>query len=475
MAEFYDTGLGINTFVNPLSRDGLLIHSVNMTSPGYGWKAKRTGYSTFLGTADGSAVMSLHAFPNIGNDSTKVNLIRASGSSLYSSIQGTGDWTLMGNGTISPGAHFGGAILENIFVGGDGVGSTRHSVNGTSWVNTNLAPIAEHFEQYGGRINAAGTGSYFSASSAGDGTNWNTSGTSDSFTRLIPGEGKLGRLFKSSDKLIATKSTGQMYKWDGFSLIDMATKFGPSSPYSVAETEDYRFFINQYGHFGYSGSKPQLLSNAIQKQFYNDANTGIAGTVFPIAPAVCHRYDYLVSVGTITDDFTDRTISNAIIKYDYQKNEYLNWSFANNPNAWLSYNDKDASRQLIFGDSSGQCYKMDNTVTTDNGTAISCEMVYFFHYGIPKFKKLWKYWRGFFNPGCEAIVQVAFTDVFDYQSLNWFDLGDCSKGMVEFRPQQTTMGNPVSKFMFVRIYERSKNSRMVFYGQDIDAAIQTVN
>lgn len=473
--EYLDTGLGVNTFSNVLARDGALIHSVNMTSPGYGFKVKRTGYTTFLGTPDTSQVQSLHAFPNIGNDSTKVNLIRASGSALYSSVQGTGDWTLMGNGTISAGAHFGQAILDNVMIGGDGVGSTRHTTNGTSWTDTTLAPPAEFFEQYQNRIYAAGTASTLFYSTTNDATNWNTSGTSDSSSLEIPGEGKLGMLLKATDRLISTKSTGLMYRWDGFSLFDMATKYGPSSPYSIAESEDYKFFINQYGHFGFGGVRPQLLSNAVQRQFYNDANTGIAGTVFPLAPAEVHKYDYLVSVGDIEDDFTDRPIPNAIIKYDYQKNEYLNWSFANKPTSFLSYNDKDGVRQLIFGDASGQCYKMDNTVTTDNGQSIPCEMVYVFHYGVPKFKKKWNYWRGFFNPGCEAKVQVAFSDVYSYENLNFVDLGDCSNGMVECKFQQTTMGNPVSRFLFVRIYENSKNSRMVFLGQDIDAIPQEVS
>lgn len=466
--QYFQLG-GINSYTSPTLGDGQLIHAVNVVSFPYGAKSKRTGYSTFLGTPDVSQVNSLIGFPNIGNDSTKINLVRASGSALYSSAQGTGAWTLMGNGTISAGAHFGAAILENTLVGGDGVGSSRHSTNGTSFTNTTLAPIAEHFEQYGGRINASGTGSYFSASSAGDGTNWNTSGTSDSFTRLIPGEGKLGKLFKSADKLILTKSTGLMYKWDGFSLIDMSTKFGPSSPYSIGETEDYRLYINQMGNFGYNGSKPQLLSNAIQRQFYNDSNSGIAGTVFSSAPGVCHRYDYLVSVGDITDDFTDRTITNAIIKYDYQKNEYLNWSFANKPTSFLSYNDANSTRQLIFGDANGQCYKMDNTLTTDAGNTISCEMVFVYNYGEPEFEKSWKWWRGVFNPGCEAVVQVACSNVYSYQNLNWFDLGDVSSGVAEFRFPPGSQ----SRLLFVRIYESSKTSRMNYYGCSVDGEVNS--
>lgn len=467
--NYWNTGLGINTYTSPILSDGQLVHAVNVVSHPYGGKTKRTGYTTFLGTADGAQVNSLHAFPNIGNDSTKVNIFRASGSAIYHSIQGTGAWTLSGNGTISNNAHFGGAILDNVFIGGDGVGSTRWSTNGTSFVNGTLAPPAEFFEQYQNRIYAAGTASTLFYSTTNDATNWNTSGTSDSNSLEIPGEGKMGKIFKSSDRLIATKSTGLMYRWDGFSLFDMTTKYGPSSPYSVAESEDYRFYINQTGNFGFGGVRPELLSNPVQRQFYNDQNSGIAGTVFANAPGVCHRYDYLVSVGTVVDDFTSRTISNAIIKYDYQKNEYLNWSFASKPTALLSYNDKDSVRQLIFGDATGQCYKMDNTVFTDNGSAIACEMVYVFTYGAPEFEKSWRFWRAMFNPGCEAKVQVACSNVYSYQNLVWQEVGDVANGFVEYRFPAGSQ----SRLLFVRIYENSKTSRMQFLGQSIDAEIHS--
>jgi hypothetical protein len=460
--QFFDTGGGVNTYINPLTKDGLLIHAVNVTSSPYGAKTKRSGYSTFLGTPDNSQVQSLFAFPNIGNDNTKVNLFRASGTSLYHSIQGTGDWTLSGNGTISSGAHFGHAILDNVLIGGDGVGTSRYTTDGVSFTNASLSPIAEFWEQYQGRIYAGGTESTLFYSTTNDATNWNTSGTSDSSSFEIPGAGKLGRIFKTADKLIATKSSGIIMKWDGYSLIDMATSYGPSSPYSVANSEGYRFFINQFGQYGYGGAQPELLSNPIQKQFYNTANTGIQGTAFSTIPAEVHIYDYLASVGTITDDFTKRTIPNAIIKYDYQKNEFLNWSFANKPTSFLSYKDTSGSQQLIFGDSTGQCYKMD-TSTSDNGVAIPAELVYVFHAGSPEFEKSWNWWRGIFNPGCEAKVQIACSNTYEYTHLTWIDVGDCSSGVCELRLPSGSQ----SRFLFVRIYESSKNSRFIFYGQSL--------
>jgi len=454
---------GVNTYTNPLQNDGVLIHAVNVTSDPYGAKTKRSGYTSFLGTPDTSQINTLFDFQNIQNISGSMNLYRASGSSLYYSIQGTGPWTLSGNGTIVPGAHFGQAVLDNVLIGGDG-SVTRHTTDGTSFTTTSLAPPSEFFEQYQNRIYAAGTSSTLFYSTTNDATNWQTSGTSDSNSFEIPGAGKLGKIFTTANQLIATKSSGIIQKWDGFQLIDMATRYGPSSPYSVAGVEGYKFFMNQLGHYGFSGAMPQLLSNPIQKQFYNVQNTGIAGTLFSTIPAVTYKYDYLASVGTITDDFTQRTISNAIIKYDYKKNEYLNYSFANNPTAYCSYKDTSGSQQLIFGDINGQCYKMDNSMT-DNGAAIPMEMVFFFTMGMPHVDKFWRWWRGFFNPGCEAKVQVACTDVFDYPSLRWTDLGDCSSGFIEYHFNDTT--NNRGQFLFVRIYESSKSSRTTFYGQEL--------
>ncbi len=465
MKQYFNTG-GVNTYVNPLLNDGALIHSVNMDSYPYGAKTKRPGYVTFLGTADGAQVNSLFAFNR--NDGTTLHLYRASGSSLYHSVQGTGAWTLSGNGTISNGGHVGHAILDNTLIVGDGVGSTRHTTNGTAFTNTTLAPVAPEFEQYQNRIYAIGTSSDAFYSTTNDATNWNTSGTSDSSSLKIPGAGKLSKVFKAQDKVIFTKNTGLMYKWDGYSLIDMSTKLGPSSPYSVAQSEDYWFFANQLGDFGYGGGKPQLLSNAVQRQFYNHSGSAVAAATFKTMPGVVHKYDRMLALGTTTDDFTGREITNNILKYDFQKNEYLNYSFADNPTAFLSFIDGDAKQRLIFGDANGQCYEVSGTATTDNGDPIFSEMVFVFTYGAPEYPKKWNWWRGVFNPGCQAKVQIACSNTYTYQHLRWFDLGDVTDGIAEFRfPSGST-----SRLVFVRIYEGSKDAPWTFYGQMMDATIE---
>lgn len=464
MAEQYFSTEGINTYLNPLENDGMMIHCVNMVSDPYGAKSKRTGYSTFLGTVPGT-VQSLWQMP-LSNGTLQYLYVK-SGSIIRSSLQGTGDWTITGNGTVDPAAYIGNAMLDDTMIIGDGVGSTRHTTNGTSFTNTTIAPIAHSFEQYQNRIYAAGTASDLFYSTTNDATNWNTSGTSDSSSFKVPGEGKLGKVFKVSDNLIIPKTSKSMFKWDGYSLIDMATKYGPSNTaqQSIAKAEDYGFFINNFGHYGFGGAKPQLLSNAIQKQFYNKASTGISGTLQKVATV--HIYDYLASVGSFTDDFTSRTITNGIIKYDFQKNEYLNFDLADRPTSLFSYQDVNGVQQCIFGDSTGQVYKFDST-TTDNGDPIHAEMVFIYTYKQPEYDKKWNFWRGIFNPGCQAKVQIACSDTYTYQKLRWFDLGDVTDGVAEFRFPTGSR----SRFLFVRIYESSDNAKFTYYGCSIDAEVE---
>ena len=455
---------GLNIYINPLLQpDGQLLRSVNMDSYPYGAKTKRSGYSTFLGTPDNSIINSLFSWTK--NDGTTQYLYRASGSALYYSAQGTGVWTLAGNGTINNNAHVGYGILDNTMIVGDGVGSTRHTTTGTSFTNTSVAPIASDFVEYQNRIYAMGTSSTLFYSTTGDATNWSTSGTSDSSSLQIPGAGRLLKIFKASDKVVTTKSSGIMHKWDGFSLVDMATTQGPSSPYSVAKKEDYPIWLNRLGIYGYGGNKPQLLSNAIQGQIYNRFGNGIAGTVFNNAPAEMFRYDYMVSVGTVTEDITRETIPNAIIKYDYQKNEFLNYSFANKPTALHSYTDLNGNEQLIFGDSTGQVYKLDGTATTDNGVAIEATLEFLLHLGAPHIDKKWNWFNAYFNPGCQAQVKIAITDSFSKENLKWIDITGAKSGLADYRFPSDTRG----RLLFVKITESSKLAPFTFYGFSVDA------
>ena len=449
---------GLNLRLSPFQHSQLL-RAVNITTNQIGAKEKRPGYGTYLGTADGEDVKTL--FNWTLNNGTQFWNYRFSGSQLFYSTQGTGDWTVCGNGTFT-GSYVGHAVLNEVLIAGDGAGSTRHTSDGTSFTNTTLAPVSEQFEEYQGRIYAIGTASNLFYSTVGTASDWST----DSSSILIPGAGKNNLLFKASDRLHIGKNSGLMFRWDGYSLVDLSTESNYSSPYSIGNIEGYRIGLNRLGFYGNGGDKPELLSNAIEKQIYNDEGNAIAGTTFDTAPGIFFKHDYLCSVGTISDDFTYGTVSNCIQKYDIQLNEWLNWSFANKPNAFGTYKDESGNLQLIWGDTAGQCYRLAGTALSDNGNPIETVMEGFIDGGSFEEKK-WNWIRGVFNPNSRAKVQIALTNSLEHRTLKWQDLVIGNDGVAE-------MDFPAgarSRFCFWKIYESSTDSRFKFYGWEYSADI----
>ncbi len=442
-----------------LAKEGEMIRCLNMETDMIGAKKKRPGYATYLGTADNDQVNSL--FTWVKDDGTTIFNYRASGSALYYSTQGTAEWAICGNGTISDGAHIGHGILNNTLIIGDGVGSTRHSTDGTSFTNTTDAPIASEFTDYQGRMWAMGTASFGFYSRAG--THAPTDWTTDSSSQFIGGGGKLNKIFKANDRLVFNKNSGAIFRYDGYNLVDLATNLGYTSPYSIGEVEDYRIGLNRLGFFGYGGEKPEILSNSVERQIYNDAGEGIAGTTFDNAPGIIHRYDYLCSVGTVTDDLTDETIADCIMKYDFQLDEWADWKFADRPTAFCSYKDESGDQQLIFGDAGGQCYTQGGTALTDNGTAIDCAMEGVLHFGQPETDKKFNYIWAFTNPGCQAKFQVAISDTFTKGKKKWMDMKQLTDGVMETKFPQGR-----GKLLFWKVSEVSKDTRFHFYGFVVD-------
>jgi hypothetical protein len=466
---------GLNLYTNPLlKKDGDLIRAVNVDSDPYGAKSKRGGVTTFLGTAEGSAVRDLYAWKKDDNSTTF--WYRVSGTQVYYSAQGTSAWTACTNGVVNGTSRVSFAVIDNTLVMGDGLGSTRHTTNGTAFTDTSGAPVAKDFEEYQGRLYAMGTGNNIFYSNAIAGTEtyagttaWLTSPTTlyDSSSIKIPDAGGLSSIFKVADKLIINKTSRKMFKWDGFSLIDTASEMGPSSPYSVGNAEGYNFWLNDVGIVGYGGDRPQLLSNAIQPQIYNNMGSGVAGTAFDKAPGAVHRYDYFLAAGTITDDFTNETVNDCVFKYNFQKNEFLNYKFAQFPTCFFSHRDSDGNKQMVYGAANGQCYKLSGTAVTDNGSPIESYMMMIVDLSEPEFDKEWYKWVGFFNPGCQAKVAVACADTYVKESLNWKELGDASSGVIEERFPAGSR----SKFLYIRIYDSSTTKGYTYYGSSVRARV----
>lgn len=506
--EYFNLGNGINTYSSPMQgQDGQMIHGVNVTSFPLGGLSKRPGYTSFLGNL-GTQVSSLLYYPN-QNNGTALTLLAAAGSLLYYSQQGTSAWAIAqgstggdSGGTITNGNHVQGCIVNNVLLIGDGVGSTRHTNNGTVFTNTNLAPVGQFYCQYQGRAYTTnGTNSVLSFSDANDITNWNTGGTSDSSSLTVPDEGAAGPMFVAGDRLVVTKTKGKMFNWDASSLVDMTTKYGPTMPWSIGSIDDFYLLPNQYGLFSYDGANKQLISNPVQRQFYNRQNTGMSGSQIGLTSTACgqaHVWNYFLTQGTITDDFTGRRIPNSILKYDYQKNTYLNWQFYDNPTSMLSYTDATNQKQFIFGGTAGQVFQLSSSATSDNGHPIQTDMVFLFSYAAQQetfsqtsaatisgmtYEKEWKWLRVYFNPGCEVNIQYAFANSFTYERLKWSETINTANlpvtngaaqfqdGILEIRFPMDTNNPPRSRLLFLRIYDNSDNSQWTLYGVSIDANI----
>jgi len=168
---------GLNVHTSPfLHQAGELISCINVDPNPHGAKQVRDGYTTYLGTANGSAVTDMFSFYK--NDGTTFWNYRVSGGIVYSSNQGTGDWTTTVNGTVSN-SHVGHAVLGDKLFIGDGVNPIRYTSDGTTFGTMALAPTGQFLAEYQKRIYVAGTASTIFYSTSLDGTNWNTSVTTD--------------------------------------------------------------------------------------------------------------------------------------------------------------------------------------------------------------------------------------------------------------------------------------------------------
>lgn len=455
---------GLDLYNNPLTNEGYFIKAVNVDSYPYGGIKKRPGYQTFLGTSNGSAVQDIFQWTN--DDSSQSYLYAKKGNVIqyYDVTAGTGDWATCGNGTLSGTANVGRAVLNNTLIIGDGVGSTRHTTNGTSFTNTTGAPIARGFEQFQQRIHAIGTANTLFLSTTGTATDWNLSSPSDSTSFQIPGPGRLIKIHKVDNKVFLHKAAGNMFSFDGDYLIDMSTNFALTSPSSYAQAENYGFWLNRLGIYGFGGGQPELISNAIQPLIYNDNGNGIVGATFDSAPGACFRYDYFLSVGDITDDVTNETITNAVIKYNYQKNLFHIYSFANKPTALGTYKDNSGVEHLLFGDSVGQVYTFGGTATSDNGTPIEARTEMIFSGNQPADFKEWREYSAAFNPGSKAKLQIGFCDTFRRDQIKLVEVGDTSDGAIHWRVPQGTR----SKLAYLRVTENSTGPSFIWYGHAMD-------
>lgn len=460
--RIYNLG-GKQLKVSPLlANDGELLRCENFDDDFYGAKKKRPGYVTFLDITNDYAPTNMWSWTKEDGTSTFVYANFGGNLCYYNAGIGTSAaWVTCGNGTVGT-TPIGYAVLaDTLFISQLG-GTTRHSTTGTSFSDTTGAPKGEFLASYQNRIHIGSASTDF-WSSTGSGTDWNTSGTSNSSSQTIPGPGKINGMFVANNRLVHTKNTGNMFRWDGYSLVQVPTNEGPSSSYSLRQKNDYWFYLNRNGIQGYNGDRPELLSNVIERQIYNNSGSAIAGSVFDSAPAEIYRNDYFLTVGTVADDLTEETISNNTIVYNYSTNRFRDYSFAVNPTCWTTYKDNTGAIKLIFGDSTGQCYTFGGTATSDNTTAIQAVMEGVIHFGKPEQDKLFDEFWAMASPGCCAKVQVAVTDTFTKSKKNWVDIGEFKNGIARLK----FTGNNRGKLLCWKVSESSTNAPFTIYGFSI--------
>lgn len=449
---------GINTKISPLLQpEGSLLTCVNLDSDPIGAKTKRGGIEPFLNNPDNSQINNIFNF----SAGTHNYLYRMSGSTCYyADLNNLGTaWIPMGNGTFDGGGRLGNTVLYDTMIVGNGIGSTRHTTNGTAFTDTDLAPLARFWTQNFGRVYAANNQTLF-WSSANDPTNWQTSGTSDSSSIQLPGGGTANGLFSTYNRVIAPKSSGIMHRWDSYARETVPGNLAPSSNWAATNMDDLYLYPNKRGIYSFNGNYPKLISRPVEKQFYNQQNTGIPGTLFPDLAAGEFYYNYYISEGSFTDPMTGNSLTNAVLVYDYFHNEFYNYQWPFTPTAYGEYTDNAGDTWQLIGGTSGQIYRVNPTVTDDDGTAIEAYMEGFsFMEKDYKDKKIYRAWVHT-NPGCQAKLQLSMTDNLYDTTRKWFDVGDLSRGItyVEF-PQDQNRG----KYLFYRFYESSSDAPWTVY------------
>jgi len=469
MAKVRVLNLGsLNHKVSPMQqKDGDLLACVNLQTNLVGAKQKRPGYSTFLGTTpNGSAVDNMFVFEKEDGTSSWI-YANAGGKLYYYDVNvGTADaWTICGNGTITAGELVGNTVLNDTLVISQNNGTTRHTTDGTSFTDTSLAPAGNQLSQGYNRVFISGTSSTLTYSSLGNGTNWLSTGTADSSSLVIPGAGKINGVFSANNKIVSVKTSGKMHTWDSYSRREIPTTQGFSSPFSRAEVEGFHMGITRLGYYGFGGGRPEILSNAVEKQIYNSKSTGINGAIFDSAPGVIDKYNYMCAVGTVNDDIIENEVTNAVHVYNYQLNEWFNFSYGHNPDCFVSYKDNSGDKHLLLA-SSSQVYKVAETTYSDSGKPIEAYLEGFIHFGAPETEKLFHRMWAFSNRGCQAKIQIALSDTFHKEEKEWVDIGGLERGRTEY--EFPTNGRNRGGFLFYRLYESSSDERFTFYGFAFD-------
>lgn len=455
---------GLNNKQSPLLHDvGELLYCKNLTTTIRGAKTKRNGYSLLGTLAGGGNVTSLYTWVN--NAGTKQYHAYAN-NLLYRSTTGT-SWSQVTYGTF--GGTIGTADPKWATMGSQtfvAAGSQLLYTNdGTTFGTIALAPTSPvDLLVYRQRL-FVGAGTILYASVLGTPDNWSLAVENPSFSEPMEGKGRISGLFVNNDEIIINQTYGDIIHYDGYRKYQSPSSDGVGYKYSIGNVKGVTFYSNNNSIYGFT-TEPQRIGEIIDPLYLSSSATDSDTDYYTNTGAIGagYRDKYYLYLGSVSNPtyenpvFLGRAESNLSVIYDVDYNEWETMT-TYDPITSL-YNDNGVySKGLMFGSSSGQVFMFDSSYS-DNGQPIECEMIGYLGLQEPDRDKLVKRIVAHASPGCGAKFQVAMGDDFDYEKLQWTDIGDLYGGIRKWQAPDGLRG----KYLFYRLYESSTNKSFTFYG-----------
>lgn len=461
---------GINQKQSPLLlQEGELLWSKNLTSTIRGAKTKRTGYSEIGGTfADD--VDSIYAWLN-PTTGAKYYYLYADQKLYYSNVlAGTTTWSEItwgtNGGTVGTGQPTWASMGSQIFV--SGILHSLYSNNGTSFGTMAGAPTNSiDLLPYKQRLYLA-SGTTLYASELGSPTGWSLSATNPSFSEPMDGSGLIAGIYTANDEIVIHQAYGQISHFDGFRKYISPSNDGMGYHKSKGNTDGINFYSNNDGVYAFT-TQPQKISEAIEPLYKLSDVADDSGPFYNNfgATGVAYNERYLLHAGYITNPSmgnppTYGRVSGYItFVYDLKYNEWDMWETPEIMHS-LYYDGGIYGQGLLMG-SEDRMYQFSESVYSDNGQAITAEMVGMLHFKEPERDKKIKRITAHASPGCGATFSIAMSDSLNYENLQWYDIGDLYGGVRKWNAPDLR-----GKYMYYKLYESSTDKPFTFYGFTVD-------
>jgi len=270
------------------------------------------------------------------------------------------------------------ATFLDVVVRMNGTDTVLGSTDGITWAE-NLALDTTHFPKgkfvkvYKDQMTTAGVATkpsslYISSVPNANGTaiSW-TSGNREIVVNPEDGQEITGLGTVSGVEIIFKDHS--MYRWNNRSVeAEPLVTVGCLSQESVANCGGgILSFFNEKGIWITTGEQPILISRRIQKWI-----DGMSSSFYSNVSAFGDEEHLYMSLGDCTVD--GKTYQNVVARYSLNTKEFAVFSYANEFRRFTGYQD-GTDYKIVGGDTTNRVLQIESSSTTDNGTAISFEIV----------------------------------------------------------------------------------------------------